>query len=168
MEQRPKKLLNKSARPSGSSTIPSATRSPASTGSHVTFCSTTSATPMKWVSQRSRPFSPTWLWINTWPPLRKTPCTERSRSEALSALLFLYREVLRKDLDGPLMPCAPKETRPGASRRWQRCSLLCWASALHLSLRWNPLSLWKGCRPHPAQPEGKVWLSSPRAAGRRS
>ena len=31
----------------------------------------------------------------------QNPCTERSRSEALSALLFLYREVLHKDL-GPI------------------------------------------------------------------
>jgi len=28
--------------------------------------------------------------------------TERSRSEALSALLFLYREVLKKDLNNPI------------------------------------------------------------------
>ena len=41
----------------------------------------------------------------------QNPCTERTRSEALSALLFLYREVLRADVELPIhaLRCAPND-----------------------------------------------------------
>jgi len=54
------------------------------------------------MSQRSRLFSPIWLWSNASPRQPRTRPFGCAHDEALNALLFLYREVLKKDLKRPL------------------------------------------------------------------
>ena len=58
----PKGYWTRFVRPYESSTIRFAPKKPTSLGSSVTFCFTTNGIRERWVSQKSRPFSPIWLW----------------------------------------------------------------------------------------------------------
>jgi integrase len=94
------RLKHRVASPCG--TIPSALKKPTRTGSGATSCSMASATLKIWALPKSRPFSPTWLWMRTLRP-------RRTCGQALCALEFLYREVLRQELDGSLTPVRAKK-----------------------------------------------------------
>ena len=59
-------------------------------GSNGSFFSITSVTRQKWPKQRSRGFFPTWQ-----PSPVSAPLTQ---NQALNAVLFLYRHVLRRDV----------------------------------------------------------------------
>ncbi len=61
----PKGYWIRSVRPYGLSTIRFAPKRPMCHRSGVTSCSTTDGIRERWASQKSRHFSPIWLWNNT-------------------------------------------------------------------------------------------------------
>jgi integrase len=134
------RLKHRVASPCG--TIPSALKKPTWAGSSATSCSTTSAIPKTWAAPKSKRSSRTWLSKATSPP-------PRTYGQALSALLFLYREVLKIELDAPLDSVRAKkpkrlpvvltraETRQiidGMTGTYQLMAKLLYGSGLRLTL----------------------------------
>jgi len=74
----------------GSNTIPIALSKPTPIGSRATSCSTPNATLKTWAAPRCKRSSRTW-------PSKKNVAAS-TQTQALSALLFLYREVLHQEL----------------------------------------------------------------------
>jgi integrase len=102
MEQRPRDSLTRCGKPSASSIVLFAPNRLTSPGSNGTSSSTTNVIPRRWEVQRSRPCTVvqdsaflTHLAVNE-------HVAAPTQNQAFSALLFSYREVLKKDLDFPL------------------------------------------------------------------